>query len=129
MVGIQNFFNYIDIFGCRKKKYTITLSSRRFFNKFGRHSNDITDEKLEELTKRFMDEFKISEFKSEFLQLFTNNDVTLNISKYEFDTSTQKLIIEYTIPFKRIKVPEKRKTYSVKKMVESIISGIEERIL
>ena len=112
-----------------KMKLVFNKEEEKFQNFSLKQSLNVTDEKLEELTKRFMDEFKISEFKSEFLQLLTNNGVTLNISKYEFDTSTQKLIIEYTIPFKRIKVPEKRKTYSVKKMVESIISGIEERIL
>ena len=46
-----SFIDFLENYGYRKKKYTITLSSRRFFNKFGRHSNDITNEKLSILYK------------------------------------------------------------------------------
>lgn len=88
-------YKFLDIFedyGCKKRKYTIKLSSRRFFNKFGRHSNDITEEKLSVLYKiqKIMDNcndlFRLElDYKSDYAmydeEYITNSYYTLDQSK------------------------------------------------
>lgn len=58
---IINYFNDIfEKYNIFKKEYSITLPSRRFYNRFGMHSNDITDDKIAVLyyIRKNMDNFK-----------------------------------------------------------------------
>jgi len=102
-IKINNIINYfndkLEKYNIYKKDYSITLSSRRFYNRFGIHSNDITDEKIAVLyyIRKNMDNFKgLYKLEQDFVKKSTGiyEDERAIIENYYNISQSNGVIIE-----------------------------------